>query len=307
MIERPFFLEAKGEDLFGIVAVPDESSGQTAATLLPAGGYTFSPQRNGWGTRLTRSLAASGVAALRFDWHGIGDSSGRAGNFALDQPFADDALAVVDMARAEGWKRHLLVGHCFGARTALAIAPRVDGLGGVALVSPPVRDHARGEGGANRLAYDLGTAGYLRTAAGKFRWRALSDPAERRRYLRLARSFVRIRLGALKRRVQQIGGSGVDPVPWVSRPMLDQLSWLTDRGVPVLFVYGDEENDFAEFGEARQGRLGEILEKHADTIRLEVVPGSVHGMDRTDTQDRVLEVVTAWASDLTERTPLKFS
>ena len=204
MIERPFFLEVKGEDLFGIVAVPDESSGQTAATLLPAGGYTFSPQRNGWGTRLTRSLAASGVAALRFDWHGIGDSSGRAGNFALDQPFADDALAVVDMARAEGWKRHLLVGHCFGARTALAIAPRVDGLGGVALVSPPVRDHARGEGGANRLAYDIGTAGYLRTAAGKFRWRALSDPAERRRYLRLARSFVRIRLGAAKRRVQQM-------------------------------------------------------------------------------------------------------
>ena len=307
MIERPFFLEVKGEDLFGIVAVPDESSGQTAATLLPAGGYTFSPQRNGWGTRLTRSLAASGVAALRFDWHGIGDSSGRAGNFALDQPFADDALAVVDLARAEGWKRQLLVGHCFGARTALAIAPQVDGLGGVALVSPPVRDHARGEGGANRLAYDLGTAGVPAHRGRQVPLEGPLRPAERRRYLRLARSFIRIRLGALKRRVQQIGGSGVDPVPWVSRPMLDQLSWLTDRGVPVLFVYGDEENDFAEFGEARRGRLGEILEKHADTIRLEVVPGSVHGMDRTDTQDRVLEVVTAWASDLTERTPLKFS
>ncbi len=297
MIEQPFFVDSGGEDLFGVVALPDEPA-RTVATLLPAGGYTFSPQRNGWGTRLTRSLADSGLAAVRFDWHGIGDSSGRAGNFALDQPFADDALAMVEMARSEGWERQVLVGHCFGARTALAIAPQVPGLVGVALVSPPVRDHARGEGGANRLAYDLGTAGYLRTAAGKLRWSALSDPAERRRYLRLARSFVKIRWGAAKRRVQQLRGSGVDPVPWVSRPMLNQLAWLADHGIPVLFVYGDEENDFAEFGEARQGRLGEILEKNAEKIRIEVVPGSVHGMDRTDTQDRVKEVVTAWATEI---------
>ena len=75
----------------------------------------------------------------------------------------------------------------------------------------------------------------------------------------------------------------------------------------MLFVYGDEENDFAEFGEARQGRLGEICRSHADTIRLEVVPGSVHGMDRTDTQDRVLEVVTEWAAEVTERARLKLS
>ena len=201
MIERPFFIESGGEDLFGVVALPVERA-TTVATLLPAGGYTFSPQRNGWGTRLTRALAGSGLAAIRFDWHGIGDSSGRAGNFALDQPFGEDALAVVGMARSEGWQQHILVGHCFGARTALAIAPRVEGLGGVALVSPPVRDHARGEGGANRRAYD-GTAGYLRAALGKFRWSALSDPAERRRYLRLARSFVKIRVGAAKRRVQR--------------------------------------------------------------------------------------------------------
>jgi hypothetical protein len=298
VIERPFFVEANGEDLFAIVALPEGPSSQTVATLLPAGGYTFSPQRNGWGTRLTRGLAESGMAGVRFDWHGIGDSSGRAGNFALDQPFAEDALAVVDAVGDEGWQRHLLIGHCFGARTALSIAPRVEGLAGVALVSPPVRDHARGEGGANRLAYDLGTAGYLRTAACKFHWGALSDPAERRRYLRLARSFIRIRLGAAKRRLQQMWGGGVDPVPWVSRPLLDQLAWLADSGLPVLFVYGDEENDFAEFGEARQGRLGAILEKNAGNIRLEVVPGSVHGMDRTQTQDRVLEVVTAWAREV---------
>ena len=78
--------------------------------------------------------------------------------------------------------------------------------------------------------------------------------------------------------------------------MLDQLAWLAERGIPVLFVYGDEENDYDEFTEARQGRLGEILDSHADRIRIEVVPGSVHGMDRTDTQDHVQEVVTEWAS-----------
>ena len=138
---------------------------------------------------------------------------------------------------------------------------------------------------------------------GKFRWSALSDPAERRRYLRLARSFVKIRAGAPKRRVQQRRGVTVDPVPWVSRPMLDQLAWLADRGIPVLFVYGDEENDYDEFTEARQGRLGEILDSHTDRIRIEVVPGSVHGMDRTDTQDRVHEVVTAWAAEVTDAPP----
>ncbi len=83
--------------------------------------------------------------------------------------------------------------------------------------------------------------------------------------------------------------------------MLDQLAWLADRGIPVLFVYGDEENDYDEFTEARQGRLGEILDSHTDKIRLEVVPGSVHGMDRTDTQDRVQEVVTAWAAEVADR------
>lgn len=283
LIDRPLFIEVEGETLFALRSDPVEP-GPVGVLLLPAGGYTFTPQRNRWGVDLAHRLAAEGYPFLRFDWRGIGDSTGSVDTFALDRPAVADARAALGALPSQ---RKVLMGQCYGARTALAMAGEVSGLAGVVLISPPVRDHARGEGTATRKAYEMSAGSYLREGAGKLSISMLTDRTELVRLARIGRAFARARWKKATARFRT-----PDPTPWVSAPFLQQLAALISSGVPTLLLYGSEENDYQEFTEARQGRLGALLDSSA--IELEVIPGSVHALDRVEVQQAVIATVGAW-------------
>jgi alpha/beta superfamily hydrolase len=86
-----------------------------------------------------RALAAAGVAAVRFDFRGVG----RSGGTMTDGPFTDgiderlDVVAAIDAATPfAGDGPVLLFGYSFGALVALSVAdPRIDGWMAVA---PPL-------------------------------------------------------------------------------------------------------------------------------------------------------------------------
>jgi pimeloyl-ACP methyl ester carboxylesterase len=189
--------------------------------------------------------------------------------------------------------RVVLVGQCYGARTAMAMASEAERLAGVVLISPPVRDHARGEGTATKRAYEMSAGGYLKEGAKRLRWSMLTDRAELVRVARIGRAFVRARWQRLSGRFR-----APDPTPWVSGPLLRQFEWLIDAGVPTLLLYGRDENDYHEFQEAQAGRLGRLLAGAGDSLRLEVVPGSVHALDRVEVQEAVIGATEAWLSSL---------
>lgn len=283
VVDRPLFVDVAGETVFAVRSEP-ETPGAIGVMLLPGGGYTFTPQRNRWGVDLAHRLAAAGYPFLRFDWQGIGDSTGSVDTFALDRPAVADARAA--LARLES-PRRVLMGQCYGARTAMAMASDVERLAGVVLISPPVRDHARGEGTATMKAYEMSAGSYLKAGAGKLSPAMLTDRTELVRVLRIGRAFVRARWKKATARFRP-----PDPTPWVSAPFLHQLDALITSGIPTLLLYGSDENDYQEFTEARRGKLGALLAKPG--IQLEVVPGSVHALDRVEVQQAVIETVERW-------------
>ena len=86
--------------------------------------------------RVSAGLAARGVAVLRFDFTGLGQSDG---------VFADSGFAgnLADLEDAYGWMTQhyhapeLLIGHSLGGAAVLAVASQLAGVKGVATIGAP--------------------------------------------------------------------------------------------------------------------------------------------------------------------------
>jgi pimeloyl-ACP methyl ester carboxylesterase len=136
--ETPVFFPAGQETLFGILTSPTVEAIGSAVIFLPTGGLLPSPNRNRLAVRFCRRLASEGYHAMRFDYRGVGESTGVARHLRLDEPFVDDVEGAIRWIQGQGIGKYVLVGSCFGARTALAWARRANGVQGIVLISAPV-------------------------------------------------------------------------------------------------------------------------------------------------------------------------
>jgi pimeloyl-ACP methyl ester carboxylesterase len=187
--------------------------------------------------------------------------------------------------------RIVLVGSCFGARTALASAPDLEGLAGLVLISPPIQDVEMGERHANRAARNATLGQYLRRAVKPKTLRAVFRREERRTYIRFARA-----------KWTWLGRRG-DREAWqnrfvISRRFLDQLAAVARRRIPTLFVFGEDEDLYEDFVRAREGRFGAILDGAEGSVNLSTLPGRVHGFTALEIQDGVAEGITLWLNGL---------
>jgi hypothetical protein len=87
---------------------------------------------------LGRHIAATGVASLRLDLGGIGDSitTSDAASFR-DSAVADTREAMTGLTAAVGADRFVLFGVCAGADNSIATALVDDRVAGIVLVDPP--------------------------------------------------------------------------------------------------------------------------------------------------------------------------
>lgn len=285
--ETPVFVQAGDNTLFGIHTAPTAPSRGIGVVLLHGGSYTWSAHRNQLWLRIARTLAASGFDTLRFDYHGIGDSTGVAEEFRMDRLFAGDALAAVDWMRGRGLDRFVLVGECFGARTALAAAGDVDGLAGLFLIAPQLRDGRQSEVAPQKFAKKYGLSSYLRRGLGWSALRRLGDADVRRTYRRLAVAKLRFMTRRLHRRRDS------EPNSAISAGFLDPLEAAVDRGAHIHLVFGTRDGN-ERFQAARAGRLGEIMDK--GSIEFALLEGKVHAeLTKVATQDAVFDLITEWA------------
>jgi uncharacterized OsmC-like protein/alpha-beta hydrolase superfamily lysophospholipase len=86
--------------------------------------------------RISTGLAERGIAALRFDFTGLGNSEGDFGNTNFSSNIAD-LVAAADFLRRAHQAPHLLVGHSLGGAAVLRAATQIPECVGVATLNAP--------------------------------------------------------------------------------------------------------------------------------------------------------------------------
>ena len=136
--------DCAGESLLGIVSpsAPTKPASDLGVVII-VGGPQYRAGSHRQFVQLARAVSQAGHAALRFDYRGMGDSTGALRDF--EQVDADIAAAIsARMSAQPAVKRVVLWGLCDGASSALLYLdrkadPRVAGL---CLVNPWVRSEA---------------------------------------------------------------------------------------------------------------------------------------------------------------------
>jgi len=121
--EHPIFVPYGDGHIAAIVTTPSTPP-RALVVLMTGWGATRSHRGRIW-TRAARSLAERGLASARFDYPGVGDSTGNA-TARMDDPPIGETAAVVEAARSlTGDVDVALTGNCIGARAAFSVAARL--------------------------------------------------------------------------------------------------------------------------------------------------------------------------------------
>jgi len=126
------FKNANGELLTGLLETPDR---QSRAYALFAHCFTCSKDIAA-ASRITRGLAGKGIAVLRFDFTGLGNSDG---DFA-NTNFSSNLQDLIHAARylEENYSApSLIIGHSLGGAAVLAAAHSIDSIKAVVTIGAP--------------------------------------------------------------------------------------------------------------------------------------------------------------------------
>jgi len=134
--EIPVVFDCAGEQLVGVVAVPERPT--TVGLLIVVGGPQYRVGSHRQFVQLARFLAAEGFSSFRFDYRGMGDSSGTVRSF--EDVEADIHAAARAFREAQPNVSRLAVfGLCDGGSAALMAAANIDNLAGLIIANPWVR------------------------------------------------------------------------------------------------------------------------------------------------------------------------
>src|SRR5207249_6678601 len=133
MKEYQVFIPYGEERIAAAVTVPDEAV-RGLVVLWTGLGATRSHRHQIW-SRSARRLADVGIASIRWDYLGIGDSSGDIRVWGLAHLPIEQAVAVASFGmRCVGTDRLAVAGNCVGSWCSLALASRMPECIGAALI-----------------------------------------------------------------------------------------------------------------------------------------------------------------------------
>ncbi|WP_460848070.1 alpha/beta hydrolase family protein [Nocardioides ultimimeridianus] len=132
MAERVSFASSTGPLLAGLIDVP---TGPVRGWGLYAHGFTLGKDCPA-AARICKQLAADGIAMLRFDNLGLGDSEGDWGDGSFTVKVADTRRALAFLAE-RGTPADLIVGHSWGGAAAIVTASQEPTVRAVVTVGAP--------------------------------------------------------------------------------------------------------------------------------------------------------------------------
>jgi putative redox protein len=131
---RMEFANARGETLAGLLEMPERIE-RVSAFALFAHCFTCGKD-NAAASRISRALAARGIAVLRFDFTGLGNSDGDFANTDFSSNIED--LVCAAQALAANYRApQILIGHSLGGAAVLAAAAELDSVRAVVTIGAP--------------------------------------------------------------------------------------------------------------------------------------------------------------------------
>lgn len=134
---KVFFQNNSGIRLCGII---DQPSGESRATAIFSHCFTCTKDLKAI-VKISRNLAEQGIAVLRFDFTGLGDSGGDFSDTNFDNN-CDDVVAAVNFLSSEIRPPSLLIGHSLGGAAMMAMATKIGSVKAlVTIASPSTTQH----------------------------------------------------------------------------------------------------------------------------------------------------------------------
>ncbi len=287
--EQPVRFGAAG--LFGILCTPRAMSDLSSVLLITNTSASAHVGDSRLSVRIAREMARRGIASLRFDGRGIGDSvvPGAAAAETALQPVYSTAV-VEDTATAAGWLKErgyrnvVSFGICSGAYSALRAALYGRALSGVVSVNLQSFHMPDGVSIERLSRYQANSmAGYRSSFFDRSKWKQVLRGERRilpfvRLVLKRAATPLGTRSAAWWR--WMCGASGVEAMQADPRGILRTLQ---RNGVSTLFVCGAYDSSL-DLMTMHFGRCGKRLKRFssARTVVLDEVDHSLFGSHAVD-------------------------
>lgn len=275
-----------------------------------------------------RKLAEKGIPSLRFDPHGVGDSTGHIENRpmlefygALQQGlFVDDLKVAIELFKRQlRPKKLILCGVCGGAITSLIAAKDSNFVDGLILLSLPVLlDSVEGEESSISGGY---AKDYLVSAYGKKifsvdAWKRLvsgkseidtiksyskailRDGIDRARMWADPRSVVDILNRKLSKKLSQRKKveHSAQRHPMFNNLFLESLDSLMARDTPCLFIFGEGDAIRWHFEEHFIKPFWNDDPAYEKFCKIHYLPGCNHLFTLKEWQNQALDLIFPWLS-----------
>jgi uncharacterized protein len=264
-----------GEQLIGIVTTPENAT--KYGVVIVVGGPQFRIGSHRQFVLLARSLGERGITTLRFDYRGMGDSSGDLRDFmAIDE----DIRAAVDTLQNANPKleRIILWGLCDAASASLFYAHKDSRIAGLVLANPWVRTDV---GEAQAYLNHYYRARFLDMVFWKKILRGHFD------FFASARSFFEMMRKAMRKTSPEAGAREL--------PLRERMyaSWASFNGEVLVLLSGEDltAQEFSSMVKAsspwRELIDGPRVTKHN-------IPLANHTFSREEWRDEVANVTKNW-------------